>query len=90
MERAPGEVHLQAAAGIVRRGHHRDGLLRDVDAELQALGVDVGEVLADEGLALVRDVEVDAVQAALLHLEVDGAGHHVARGAVRPARRAAA
>ena len=42
--------------------------------------MDVGEMLADEGLALVRDVEVDAVQAALLHLEVDGARHHVARG----------
>ena len=37
-------------------------------------------MLADESLALVGDVEVDAVEAALLHLGVDGAGHDVARG----------
>ena len=36
-------------------------------------------MLADEVLALVGDVEVDAVEAALLHLEVDGARHDVAR-----------
>jgi hypothetical protein len=29
---------------------------------------------------LVRDVEVHAVEAVLFHLEVDGAGHDVARG----------
>jgi hypothetical protein len=27
----------------------------------------------------MRDVEIDAIQPALLHLEVDGPGHHVAR-----------
>ena len=76
---AAGEVHLQAAARVMGRRHDRDRFARDVDAELQALGMDVGKVLAHERLALVRDVEEDAIQAALLHLEVDGARHHVAR-----------
>ena len=42
--------------------------------------MDRGEVLADEVRALVRDVEVDAVDAVLLDLEVDRAGDDVARG----------
>ena len=37
-------------------------------------------MLAQELGALVRDVQVHAVQAVFLHLEVDGARHHVARG----------
>jgi hypothetical protein len=41
---------------------------------------DVGEVLLQKRAALVRDVEVHAVEAVLFHLEVDGAGHDVARG----------
>jgi hypothetical protein len=39
------QVGDHAAAGVVRRGHHRNGLLGDVDAQLQAARVDVGEVL---------------------------------------------
>ena len=62
------------------RGHHRDGLFRHVDTQLQAAGIDVGKVLLNKAQRLVRDVEVDAIEAAFFHLEVDGAGHHVARG----------
>ena len=36
-------------------------------------------MLLEESFRLVRDVEIDAVQAALLHFEVDGAGDDVAR-----------
>ena len=73
------QVGDDAAAGVVRRRHHRDRLARDVDAEFQAACVDVGEMLLEEGGRLVRDVEIDAVQAAFFHFEVDGARHDVAR-----------
>jgi hypothetical protein len=36
-------------------------------------------VLGEKGRRLVRDVEVDTVQAALLHFEIDGPGDDVAR-----------
>ena len=74
------QVGHDAAAGVVRGRHHRDRLLGDVDAEFQAARVDGREVLLEEFGRLVADVEVDVVEAALLHLEVDGAGDHVARG----------
>ena len=77
---AAAQVGHDAAAGVVRRRHHRDRLLRHVDAELEAPRVDVGEVRVDEVRALVGDVEIDAIDAALLDLEVDGARHDVARG----------
>jgi hypothetical protein len=39
----------------------------------------LGKVADDEFRRLVGDVEIDAVEAALLHFEVDRARHHVAR-----------
>jgi len=59
------QVGDHAAAGVVRSRHHGNGLLGHVDAQLQAAGVDVGEVLLDETQRLVRDVQVDAVEATL-------------------------
>ncbi len=76
---APGQVGQHAAAGEVRGGHHRNRLLGDVDAQLQAVRQDVRKVLVQELRALVRDVQVHAVQAVALHFIVDGTGHHVAR-----------
>ncbi len=77
---SPGAVNEDAAAGVVGRGHHRDGLPGDVDAELQAAAVDGGEVLADELRGTVADVQLHAVRAEALHLVVDGAGHDVPGG----------
>ena len=71
-------VHQHAAAGVVRRRHHRDGLAGDVDAEVQAAFVDRGEVLLDERRRLVADVQVHAVDTQALHLVVDGPRHHIA------------
>ncbi len=62
-----------------RRGHG-DIVAGDVDAEAQALGIDIGEVAAGLVGVFVGDVEIDMVGAGLLHLAVDGAGHDVARG----------
>ena len=73
------EVGAHAAADVVRRGHHRDGLLRHVDPEGEARLVDVREVLDEEPLPEVPHVEEGAVVAAPLELAVDAAGHHVAR-----------
>ena len=41
--------------------------------------MDVREVGSDEVLALVGYVEIDAVETAFFHLEVDGAGDDVTR-----------
>ena len=73
------QVGDDAAAGVVRRRDDRDGVAGDVDAQFGAARQDVREVLPQEFRRLVRDVEVHAIQAALLHLEVDGAGDDVAR-----------
>ena len=54
----------------------------DVEAVLQAGGVDVGEAAPDEGGRPVADVEIDTVVATGLQLAVDGPGHGVAGGQV--------
>ena len=47
-------IDHHAAAHVVRRGHHRDGLAGEVDAERLGARVDVGEALAQEVGRLVR------------------------------------
>eukprot|EP01022_Parablepharisma_sp_SALTPOND_P004214 TRINITY_DN118_c5_g1_i1.p1 TRINITY_DN118_c5_g1~~TRINITY_DN118_c5_g1_i1.p1 ORF type:complete len:1641 (+),score=478.48 TRINITY_DN118_c5_g1_i1:3715-8637(+) len=81
---AAGHVGDHATTGVMRRRHHRDGLAGDVDTELQAARLDGREVLGDEGRTLVADIQVHMIQAALLHLEVDGARHDVARRQLGP------
>ncbi len=70
-------VRDHPAAGVVGRRDDRDGRAGDVDAEVEALGVDGREVAADEVGVLVADVQVHAVRAQPLHLVVDGAGNDV-------------
>ena len=74
------EVDHDASAQVVGRRGHGDVFPGDVDAEAQALPVDVREVAARLLGILVGDVEIDVVVAPLLHLVVDGPGHDVARG----------
>ena len=45
---AGAQVGDDAAAGVVRRRHDRDGLAGDVDAQFQAAGMDVREMLLQE------------------------------------------
>lgn len=71
-------VDLDAAAEIVSGGSHGNVVFGDVDAEREALLIDVGEMLAGLLGVLVGDVEEDVVVAVELHLRVDGTGHHVA------------
>ena len=73
------EIHLDTATQIVRSRHHGDIFLGDVDAQVQAVLIDVGEVMLGLLGILVRHVKIDMVLASLLHLAVDGAGHHVTR-----------
>ena len=77
---APGQVGHHPAAGVVGGWHHRYGFPGDVDAQLGAARQDVGEMLLQELGAFMGNVEVHAIQTVFLHLEVDGARHHVARG----------
>ena len=74
------QVGDHAAAGVVSRRHHRDGFTGDVYAEFLAAPGDIREVLQDFLGRLVGDVQVHAVVAAALHLEVDGPGNDVAWG----------
>ena len=73
------EVRHHAAATVVGRRHHGDGLSAHIDAEFHAAFHDVGKMLAQERLGLVGNIQIYAVQAAFFHLVVDGARHHVAR-----------
>jgi hypothetical protein len=73
------EISDHPAAGVVRGRHHRNRLMGDVDAQFEAVGVNGREVQPQPLGRLVADVEIDAVQPAFLHLEVDRSRHHVAR-----------
>ncbi len=75
---APAGVAHDTATGVVGGGYHRQGLFRHVVAEVQAAGMDVGEVFANEGRRLVADVEIDELGTDALHFVVDGAGDDVA------------
>src|SRR5258708_9730718 len=62
------------------RGHDGDWTLREVVAKAQASLEDIREPPFDEiGLAMAQ-VEVHEVQAVTLHLGIDRARYHVARG----------
>ena len=80
--RAAARVGDDAAAHVVRGGHHGDRLARQVDAQLEAAGVDRREALAQEVRWAMGDVEQDVLGAAGLHLVVDRARDDVARGQV--------
>ena len=76
---APVHRRLHAATAVVGGGDDGDEVLRHVDAELQALVIDVGEALLQERAPLLADVEAAVGVARALHLAVDRARHDVAR-----------
>ena len=73
------QVADDATAGIVSRRHDRNRLACDVDTQFQAACVNIREMLPDERFAFVGDIQEDAIEAALFHLEVDGPGDDVTR-----------
>ena len=92
--KAAGEAKMKAAEGVskeeekvkamsdaINAARRYDGnrLAGDIDAQLEATGMDIREMRPDEFLALVGDVQIDAIQTALLHFEVDGASDDVTR-----------
>ena len=74
-------VHIGAALGIaddtaahvVGGRNHGNGLAREIEAQGQAACVDGGKTRADEVFRLVRNIQVDAIDAQSLHLVIDGA-----------------
>ena len=74
------QVHLNAATHVVRARSHGDVVLRDVDADAQALGIDVGEMVLRLLGILMRHVQTHMVEGVNLHLVVDGTSHDVAWG----------
>ena len=70
-------VHMDAAHEVVLGGNHGDGLLGDVVALFQAVGVDVLEVAPDLSLGDLLKGEAHVVAALLLHLGENGLGDHV-------------
>jgi hypothetical protein len=74
------QVGDHAAAGVVRRRHHRNRLRVMSMPSCRQRAWMVGKWSFRRNSAeLVRHVQEHAVEAVLLHLEVDGAGHDVAR-----------
>ena len=63
----------------MRCGHDGNGLFGDINAQLQTTCKDIGKVLLDKGQRLVRNVEVDAVQAAFFHFKINSTRHNIAR-----------
>ena len=59
---------------------HGDVVFGDVDADTQAFGIDIGEVMLRLFGVFVGDVETDVVETVHFHLLVDGSSHDVARG----------
>mmetsp|Transcript_3134 Transcript_3134/g.4524 ORF Transcript_3134/g.4524 Transcript_3134/m.4524 type:complete len:356 (+) Transcript_3134:1232-2299(+) len=77
---APGRVRRHAAAEVVRGRHngHRAG--RQVQAPGQAVLVDRGEPVLEEGRVAVADVQVHVLGAQALHLRDDHPRDHVPGG----------
>jgi len=73
------KIHLDAAAHVVGAGRDRNILLRDVDADAQALLENVGEVPLRFLGILMGDIQAYVVDAVDFHFVVDGACHDVAR-----------
>mmetsp|Transcript_37468 Transcript_37468/g.94563 ORF Transcript_37468/g.94563 Transcript_37468/m.94563 type:complete len:610 (-) Transcript_37468:711-2540(-) len=78
------QTSCHAATRVVLRRQHGDGVLGDVEAQLRALGRNVGEVVQHLLGGLVRDVEKHVRVAALHQLVVDRARHDVTRRQLHP------
>ena len=74
------EIDLDTTAHVVGSRANRDVFLGDVDADAEALRIDVREVVLGLLRVLVGDVETNMVETMNLHLLVDGTSHDVARG----------
>ena len=73
------QIGHHAAATVVRSGHNGNWLLGNINAQFHAALHDVGKMFAQKRFRFVRNIEIDAIEAALFHLEVDGARHDIAR-----------
>ena len=72
-------VGLDPAADEVGGRHHRNQVLRHIDAGLETLSKDVRETAAQRLLVVMADIQVYALFAGTLHFGVDRARHDVAR-----------
>ena len=73
-------IRHYSATGIVSGWYHRDGLLGDVDAEIEAALKDGRKVFFDELDRLMADVEIQTVGTDAFHLVIDCSSDDVARG----------
>ena len=73
------QVGVQPAARVMGGRHHRDRLLRDVDARVQAVPVDGREPVGHVAGLQVGQVDEHRGRAGADHLEGDRAGDHVTR-----------
>ena len=72
------QIDLDTAAHVMGTGHHGNILLRDINSDTQALGVDIGEVMFGLLGILVGDVKAYVIDTVNLHLLIDGAGNDIA------------
>ena len=75
----PG-VDQYASAHVMCGGHYGNPFLRDVDACIEALRVDVREMALDVLRRAARKINEHVRLAEALHFAVDGARHDIARG----------
>ena len=73
------QIGDDASAGVVCGRNYRDRLFADIDPQAEAARINGREVFHKKFDRLVRDVQIDAIQPALLHFEVYRPGHDVAR-----------
>ena len=63
----------------MRCGHDRDGLFGDIDAELEALAIDVVETVNDKRRRFVGDIQQHVIRPSAFHFAVNRARHNIAR-----------
>ena len=78
----PIQVGSYATATIMGSGDDGDGVPGHVDAELQAMGIDIGEATSHEAAVLVGDVEGYEIFSGSLQLIVDRPGDDIPRSQV--------
>ena len=75
-----GDIGFDPAANKVRCRNHRDQVVSHIDPRFKALGENIRETEFEGFLAVMTDIQINALFSGAFHFGVDRAGYHVARG----------
>ena len=76
---SPMLIHDDSAAGVMRGGHYRYALSRNIDSQCQATFMGLRKVTRDKTGGPVTDVKIDAIRAQSLHFMVDSSRDNIPR-----------